>query len=145
MQRRRAARAMAEGSRFSTPGRDGANALLRQPAEADLIHHRINGGINGGEGPASRGAAIAALIGNAHQRPRRQRAILQRSVQRGERWSRWATAMKSIFISHSRGRYIRRRVNTITSASVRAALVIRVFQHFGEPDLGLRIALLKLA
>ncbi len=35
---------------------------------------------------ASRGAsAIAALIGNAHQRPRRQRAILQRSVQRGER------------------------------------------------------------
>ncbi len=51
MQRRRAARAMAEGNRFSTPGRDGANALLRQPAEADLIHHRINGGINGGEGP----------------------------------------------------------------------------------------------
>ena len=38
-------------------------------------------------------------------------------------WSRWATAMKSIFISHSPRPVISwRRVSTITSASVRAAL-----------------------
>ena len=126
----------------------GANALLRQPAEADLIHHRINGGINGGEGPGvSRRLAIAALIGNAHQRPRRQRAILQRSVQRGERVVAVGDG-DEINIHQplpAAGNILAAGQHHHIGFRPRRALVIQVFQHFGEPDLGLRIALLKLA
>ena len=80
MQRRRAARAMAEGQPLQHALVEmGANALLRQPAEADLIHHRINGGINGGEGPciATRLTVMVAL-GNADQRPGAQKLIVER-------------------------------------------------------------------
>ena len=55
------------------------NSLLRQPAVTDLIHHRLNRGINGREGPgiAHRLLRVVA-IGNANQRPRAQQLIVER-------------------------------------------------------------------
>ena len=149
MQRRRAARAMAEGQPLQHALIEmGTNALFRQPAEADLIHHRINGGVNGGESPGvTRRLAIAGLVGNAHQRPRRQRAILQRPLQRGERMIAMGDG-DEINIHQplsAAGNILAAGQHHHISFRPRRALVINVFQHFGESDLGLRIALLKLA
>ena len=126
----------------------GTNALFRQPAEADLIHHRINGGVNGGESPGvTRRLAIAGLVGNAHQRPWCQRAILQRTVEGGERMVAVGDGDK-INIHQplsAAGNILAAGQNHDIGFRSRRALVIHIFQHFGESDLRLRIALLKLA
>ncbi len=103
VQRGSASGAVAERQYFQqTLIQPGADALFREPAEADLIEHGIDSGINGGKRPrlAPRLRVVAA-IGDTYQRPGGQRTVVEGPLSLASGWSRWATATKSMFINHS--------------------------------------------